>query len=95
MDTNGNFKFCQDLDIALQKKIRETTNPNCKEVFGRFGPDKCFLPLEFESWMDIINQFAVKENDIWLVSFMKTGLYYIYIYFVLRNMTRKILLLSL
>lgn len=65
--------YYEKIDENTARKVVQSTNPNCIEEFARFGRGKCFLPISFSEYENSIKKFKVREDDIWLVSFMKTG----------------------
>jgi len=56
-------------DILLSRQNKKIY----PEVFSQFGPDKCFLPKFFEKHFETINTLPVKDDDLWVCSFIKAG----------------------
>ncbi|ODM95898.1 Sulfotransferase family cytosolic 1B member 1, partial [Orchesella cincta] len=43
------------------------------DLFVQHGPGKCFLPKYYSDHSDFIDNFEVRDDDLWLVSFVKAG----------------------
>lgn len=44
-----------------------------KSVLYEFNPGKCLLPEFFENYLEKIWNMPIKDNDVWLVSYPRTG----------------------
>lgn len=61
--------------------IKDTIAEHCKGDLGsycgngfvRVSPSNCILPRKFQQHVDELRDFQVRENDVYLVSSMKTG----------------------
>jgi len=59
-----------ELAEAVLKRQNRTIYP---ELFVQFQPSKCFLPKEYARHYDYIKNFPVRDDDVWVVSFIKSG----------------------
>lgn len=44
------------------------------EPFVQFGPGKCFLPKFYDMYSDTIDNLEIREDDLWICSFIKAGI---------------------
>lgn len=56
-----------------------------KNVLFEFNPGKCMLPDFFENYLENIWNMPVRKDDIWLVSYPRTGKWLTFLFINLLN----------
>lgn len=73
---NCNTKFTMaaytDVDKVTSDLLVSRQNPLIyPEAFAHFGPDRVFLPKFFAQSAELIENLQVREDDLWICSFIK------------------------
>ena len=55
--------------VMLQRQNQEIY----PELFVKFKPKECFLPKDYAAHYDYIKDLSVRDDDVWVVSFIKSG----------------------
>jgi estrone sulfotransferase len=64
----------REIESAVaQKLISRQNNSIYPEVFKKFGPGKCFLPPFFADYYEEIKNLEIRDDDLWICSFIKAG----------------------
>lgn len=59
-----------ELGKQLLKRQNQVVYP---QLFVKFEPKGCFLPREYAAYYDQIRRMEVRDEDIWVMSFIKSG----------------------
>lgn len=62
-----------DSDSEISKILKRDFLSFFRNGYGRFGPDKSFMPERFKDFVDDILNMEVYPDDVWLTSHPKTG----------------------
>ncbi|CAL8072372.1 unnamed protein product [Orchesella dallaii] len=60
-------------DPLAERMLARQNKAIYPELFVQFGLGKCFLPKYYSEHSDCIENFQVRDDDLWLVSFVKAG----------------------
>ena len=60
-------------DSEISQILKKDFLASFRKGYGRFGPEKCFLPERFKDFVDDILNMEVYPDDVWLISHPKTG----------------------
>jgi hypothetical protein len=69
-------KFLEPIDQIIQDENNNNgkTDLVYHDLFKKFGNwNICFLPKHYSSHSDYIKKFNVRNDDLWVVSFIKAG----------------------
>lgn len=62
---------CKSLDAVYSEKLDEMFKK--KDSFLEFNPGKCLLPELFSDVAQKVLDADVREDDLWFISFPRTG----------------------